>query len=127
MSSVLSYGYKLPATGDRGSTWFANLEDNITRLNQHSHNGTDSPLLTSSAFTATSATALAVDWVLQSAGTYRQTITLPGGLLFAEHTISFRHGTTGHIMYLSCEKVNATQFYLYINDNTIPVLILYGA
>ena len=39
MATILSKGYILPNTGDKGSTWFPALEHNITQLNNHIHDG----------------------------------------------------------------------------------------
>ncbi len=124
---VLAYGQKLPESGDQGSVWFSALEDNITRIDAHTHDGTDSPRLSAASFTAEIDTAAAIDWVATSGGTYRQLITMPVGFLYDDYSIGFKHGTDGHQLYLSCEKLNTTQFYVYINDNSIPVTILYGA
>ena len=46
MATTLSYGFVRPATGDKGSVFFPALEDNITQLNSHDHDGTDSALMT---------------------------------------------------------------------------------
>ena len=45
MSTTLSRGYKLPSSGDDSTTWMSNIEDNIQRLNDHDHDGTDSALI----------------------------------------------------------------------------------
>jgi hypothetical protein len=42
MSITLSYGYKKPQTGDKGSSWFPDLEHDIQQLNDHTHNGVTS-------------------------------------------------------------------------------------
>lgn len=55
--TTLTYGFKRPATGDQGSVWFPAMEDNITRLDAHDHDGTDSAQLTNSAIAAGAAIA----------------------------------------------------------------------
>ena len=51
MSTTLSKGYKLPSAGDDSTTWMSNIEDNIQRLNDHDHDGTDSALIDGSKIT----------------------------------------------------------------------------
>jgi hypothetical protein len=125
MSTTLSYGYKLPTTGDRGPVVFPDLEDNIQQLNDHNHNGTNSSLISSASITAVTQTLLAGSWVLVADGIYKQTVTIPGTLQYDNTHISFTHATTGHLLYLSVEKVSATQFDVFINDNTAGLKVRY--
>lgn len=123
----LTYGYKKPQTGDATSVWEGAIEDNTQRLNDHSHNGTDSVKLTSAAFTITTASALSANWVSQGSGTYKQTITMPVGMSYNDYNVSFRDSNTGDQLYLTCKKVSNTSFDVYINDNTLTLTLLYGA
>lgn len=123
----MSYGYKKPETGDATSVWEGAIEDNIERVNGHTHNGTDSAKLTSIAFTITTASALAANWISQGGGTYKQTITMPVGMSYNDYNVSFRDSNTGHQLYLTCEKVSNTSFDVYINDNSLTLTLLYGA
>lgn len=122
-----TYGYKKPETGDATSVWEGSVEDNVQRLNDHSHNGSDSARLTSAAFTITTATAASANWVATTGGTYRQAITMPINMSYADYNVSFRDANTGNQLYLSCEKISNTSFYVYINDNTLTITIQYGA
>lgn len=128
MSTTLSYGYILPATGDRGSVFFPALEDNITRLNSHNHDGVNSAALSSAALSRGSTTILAAAWVSQGGGTYRQEVTLPTGYTFANTMLRFEidtGGTDGHIIYPSIELGTApNKYYVYINDNTLQLIAL---
>lgn len=126
---TLSYGYKLPETGDRGSIWFPALEDNIERLNDHSHNGTDSALLTTSSMTATTNTASSTAWdaVVGKTGLYSQVVTMPTGFVYDSYMITFRNAaTSGELLYLQTEKVGTGTYRLYCNDNSISVKAFYG-
>lgn len=125
---VLSYGYKLPETGDRGNIWFPALEDNITRVNGHTHNGTDSPSLTATAFSAIMQNILAASWVLVSGSTYRQLVTVPVGMTFDRSLMQFLITAGPNInqnIYPRLEKVSVNTYYVYVNDNTIALKAYY--
>lgn len=127
MSSTLSYGYKLPATGDRGSVWFANLEDNITLSNSHSHTGTDGEPILAKYITKATASVASGSWsaVAGQAGTFKQSITLPSGYLMATTQIHFLD-PSGHPLMLSVERTSTTAFDVYINDNSLTLTAVYG-
>lgn len=126
MSTTLSYGYKIPASGESGTAVFTILEDDITRLNSHSHNGTDSALLSRTAIVGTSQTISSSSWSANGAtGHYRQAVTLPAGFSYDTVTISFRT-TAGDVIIPTVEKISATQYYVYTIDSTINFIALYG-
>lgn len=122
---VLSYGYKKPVTGDRGSVWFPALEFDIQRLNDHTHNGTNSALLDSQSVNAISQD-LAVSWTLVDTAKYRQTVTMPGTLQFNTTDISFRKTSDKSLLYLSAVRVGVNSFYVYTMDPTLDVTVIYG-
>lgn len=124
---TLSFGYKKPESGDKGSLLFDALEDDIQRLNDHSHNGTDSTKLTAQSITGVSQTILAAAWVTYGGpiGHYRQQVTVPAGFDFDEVQIAFRT-TAGAYIYPTVEKVSDTQFFVYTIDNTIDFIAIYG-
>jgi hypothetical protein len=128
VSTTLSYGYKKPQDGDKGSTFWDDLEFDIQRLNDHSHNGTDSALLASGNVTATTQAILAAGWVSQGGGLYRQLVTmpvLPTAMTFDNYWIVARDTTTKAQIYAAIEKVSATTFYIYINDNSKDLTLYY--
>lgn len=128
MSTTLSYGYKKPQDGDKGSTFWDDLEFDIQRTNDHTHNGSDSALLASGNVTTTTQNILAAGWVSQGSGYYRQLVTLPvspTAMTFDNYFMVFRDTTTKNQMILAVEKVSSTTFYVYINDNTKDVTIYY--
>lgn len=127
---TLSYGYKLPENADHGSVFFPAAAFDIQRLNDHTHNGTNSALLTAAASSAASQVILAASWVEVGSGdsNYRQLVTMPANITFEAHSITARinsGGNAGNLFYPSIEKVSANTFYLYINDNTVDVKVLY--
>lgn len=124
---TLSYGYKKPETGDRGTSLFDALEDNIQRVNDHTHNGTDSAPLTAQSIVGISEDILAVDWVTYGGpiGHYRQQVTVPAGFDFDLVQISFRTDV-GAYVYPTVERVSNTQYYIYTIDNTLDLVAVYG-
>lgn len=125
---TLTYGYELPETNDKGSVFFPALENNITQLNDHDHDGSNSARLTAQSITGVSQTITSGSWSATSGGTYRQLVTMPPGTTFDDYGIVFRlasGGSSGHQVNLSVEKVSASTFYVYINDNSVDVKILY--
>ena len=51
---LTTYGYRLPEAGDPAKTasgWFASMEFNINRLDEHDHDGANSSLLPMSSLT----------------------------------------------------------------------------
>jgi hypothetical protein len=128
---TLSYGFKKPQTGDKGSVFFPALEDNFQQLNDHTHNGTNSARLTSASVTVVTGTASAASWVAVDAvnqpGTYKQSLTMPVGMLFDDYHVAFRNSGTGEQLFLSLVKTGISTFDVYINDNSINLYILYGS
>lgn len=127
MSSTLSHGYKKPSNGDRGSTWFSNLEDNIDLSNSHDHDGTDGEQIAAKYISKATASIASGSWsaVAGQAGTYKQTVSLPSGYLMSTVQIHFLDAS-GHPLMLSVEKVSSTSYDVYINDNSLTLTAVYG-
>lgn len=121
---TLTYGLKRPQTGDQGSTLFQALEDNITRLDAHDHDGTDSSLLTTASITAITQAISSGSWIATSDGNYRQLVTLPGTLSYDSISITIKN-SSGHIVATIIEKVSANSYYVYTNDNTTSFTAVY--
>lgn len=123
---TLTYGFKLPETGDSGDALWTALEDNIERVDGHSHNGTDSAQLTAQSVIASTQTITSAGWVASGAtGHYRQAVTLPAGFDLDLVQIGFRT-TAGAVIFPTVEKISDTQFYVYCSDNTLTMIALYG-
>lgn len=122
---TLSFGYKKPSAPDGGAVVFPAMEDNIQRLNDHTHNGTDSAPIPGSSIVGASQAIPAGSWVSLGGGHYRQQVTLPAGYDYDKQAISFRL-STGDYVYPTVEKISATQFWVYTIDNTVSYVAVVG-
>ena len=123
---TLSYTFEKPVTGDKGSVFFPALERNIQKLNDHTHNGSNSSKLTSVAVVAPSSSVAAASWGVDLGdGQYRQSITVPSGVVFYEQGMQCYNSDTGEICYLKIVKITTTTFYVYVNDNSLNLKIIY--
>lgn len=123
---TLSYGYKKPQSGDNGSVFFPALEDNMQRLNDHNHDGVDSAILTTASLKVATQAISSASWSATSGGTYRQNVTISGGLNYDEISIELRDAATGHPLLLTVEKIDTSHYYVYVNDNTLDLTAVYG-
>jgi len=112
---ILSNGYKQPETGDFGDIWFPSLEDNIQRLNDHTHDGNDSEKLTATSTVGIIASILSGEFTVQGNGEFRALVSVPVGGEFDTMNIQFRDASTGEQVHLRHEKFSATQYYVYTN------------
>jgi len=122
---TLSFGFKKPETGDTGSVIFPALEGNIQQLNDHNHDGANSSKISSSAISPLTSTALSASWVLVGNGIYSQTITMPAALAYDTTTFQVRLTSSGHLVYPRIDKVSASQYTIFTNDNTADFTIHY--
>lgn len=125
---TLTYGLKRPQTNDTGADGlFTALEDNITQLDGHTHNGVNSPLLTAAAVAVVTQSIASGSWgVSVGDGMYRQTITISGSLNYDNININFKN-SIGHQVFLQVEKVSTTQYYVYTNDNSASYTAIYSS
>lgn len=112
---TLSYGYKKPANPDTGDEFYPAMEDNIQRLNDHDHDGVNSAPLASRTVSAPSGA-----WVAApiGGGVYRQQVSVPAGLNYDDCQIWFKL-STGEYVFPSVERVSASLFWVYTNDNSL--------
>lgn len=123
---ILSFLFKKPQTGDKGSVFWPALEDDIQQLNDHTHNGSNSSRIASSAVAATTQAISAAGWVAQGGGIYRQLVTMPGTILFDEYIVDFKNqASPKERLFLSTEKVTSNTYYVFINDNTVAITAYY--
>jgi len=127
MSIDISFGYKLPEDGDKGSSFFDDLEHNISRVATHNHDNVNSSTLSTISITNTTTSISSANWaaVAGKAGLYSQVVTTPGGITMGTKGIMFIDATTGDFYTLSVEQVTTTSFRVYINDNTIDLTAIY--
>lgn len=119
--TLTTYGYKLPASPDTGDVWFAALAFDIQRLNDHTHDGTNSAPLSSQ-----SQSVLSANWVAApiGGGVYRQLMTLPGALQYDTIDMWFKL-SSGETVYPTVERVSATTYYVYTNNNALAYTAFY--
>jgi len=123
---TLSFGYKKPESGDKGSALFTALEDDIQQLNDHDHDGTNSAPLTAQSIVGIVQTISSGSWVANGpTGFYRQLVTIPPGFDFDLVGISFRL-TTGEVVLPTVERQSDTTYYVYTIDNSLSFLAVYG-
>lgn len=128
MATTLSFGFVRPQTGDRGSTFFPALEDNITQLNDHTHNGTNSANISPSAISVTGFTSAisSASWGAATNGIYTQTITVPAGVTeINNYNVYFYNSSTYERLLLSMTRASATTYTVSINDNSVSLLAVY--
>lgn len=124
MSITLSYGFVKPEDGDTGASWFDNIEDNIQRTNDHTHNGVNSSLLLGSAITAQVLNFATADWGDPTLGTYSQTKTIPGSLTY-DNTVKEARLASGDVVFLTMIRASATTITVETNDNSQDVNVAF--
>jgi hypothetical protein len=133
MATLLSFGYKLPVSGERGATFFPALEDNITRTNTHNHDGSNSAPLAPSSYSTTAVLALytstinSASWAAVSgkSGLYSQVVTVPAAVTEINNYTVYFYNSSGQRLLLALERVSATTYTVYINDNSLTITALY--
>lgn len=119
MSTTLDHGIVKPATGETGATFFPILENNIQYA---------SDILSNSV--ALSGASWGSDL---GGGSYRQLVTIPSALTAAPKSFTFEtldimvRTTAGAVVYATIEKVSSTTFYVYSNDNTVALNVIFTA
>lgn len=123
MVKDLSHGVEKPEVDDTGDVWLPAVARNAQRLNDHNHNGTNSPFIPLTTQTLDSG-----DWALDPASNansqYSQTVTVPNSRNYDDVMIQFRL-SDGTVFYPSVEKQSATTYKVYINDNSQSLTVLY--
>ena len=122
---TLSFGFKKPQDGDKGQQLFDELENNWQQVNDHNHEGTNSAKLSSAALNHTSQAVADSGWVSVGNGIYRQAVSTVGGLAYENYEVLFRNSANGDRLFLDTEKISTTQFYVYINDNSVSLNVIY--
>ena len=119
---TLSNLFKKPESGDRGTVLFTALADNIQKLNDHTHNGTNSEPIAASAITKGTLAVPASGWSSDATtGLYRQSITFPGDFTHGNsHIRCFFNGGTydGLECFPTIEKITSTTAYIYSLSNS---------
>jgi len=122
---TLSYGIIKPQDGDKGQQHFDAMEANWQQINDHSHEGVDSTKLGSAALLHSNQAVSSAGWASVGNGIYRQAVSVVGGLAYESYEVVFRNSANGDRLYLDTEKIGVSQFYVYCNDNTVDLNVLY--
>jgi hypothetical protein len=122
---TLTFGFIKPQDGDKGQQHFDAMEANWQQVNDHNHEGTNSAKLGSAALNHTSQAVANSGWAIVANGIYRQAVTAVGGLPYENYELVFRNSANGDRLYLDTEKIGASQFYVYCNDNTVDLTVTY--
>lgn len=120
---TLTYGLKRPETGD--INFWDELEDNITQLDAHNHDGVTSAKLTADSVSSVYQAISSGNWANLTDGVYSQVVTMTSPLSYDEVHISFRDTTTKEILYLTCIKASTNTYTVYSNDSSINVTAIY--
>lgn len=129
---VTTYGYQIPDTGDpaKGADgWMAAVVFNFERLDEHDHDGINSPLISSASFATSTSTIAAVGWSASGSG-YKQTITVPGAVTeINNYNVKFVFtapvGQVGQVALLNYKRLTATTYEVYCSDNTAAFTAYY--
>lgn len=128
MPTTLTYGFVKPVTGDLGSSFFPALEGDIQKLNDHTHDGSNTARIPASSVTCVVQSLTAQVW--SSTGTnglYRTLVTVPAAFTDASSVQISVRDSLGEPMYLKVEFVTTTTFYIYTNDSVdVPTSIVYA-
>lgn len=118
MSTTLDHGLVKPANLDRGATWFPQLAANVQY---------QSDILSNSSVIA------AAGWGSDlGGGNYRQIVTIPTILTVSPKSFTFDtlgieiRTAAGVKCAAKVEKISATTFYVYTNDNTVDLVAIYN-
>lgn len=133
---TLSYTYQKPETGDKGSVWFPAMENNVQKLNDHDHDGSNSALIPGANINRPSSTISSASWTSDGGGNYHATVTVPTAISNAATyndviyynlvcKINTAGATYGDIIYPTIERETSTTFTVRVNDNSIDVIIYY--
>jgi hypothetical protein len=125
MSTTLTYGFKLPQNGDKGSTWFPDIAFDIQRLNDHTHDGLNSAPINSANVGVFTQELDVNDWIGDAQYTYSMTVTIPNGKLYDNSIIVFRNTVTKSQLFLGVTKLDPGTYNVYSNDNTLNITAYY--
>lgn len=117
MATTLSYGFVRPAEGDLASVWMDALEDNVTQLNSHDHDGTDSALIAAASISKYTTTIASTGYTSLGNGNYSKVITVPAAITeINSYLVQFYITATGVRVWPSVERASATSYTIYLNQ-----------
>jgi hypothetical protein len=123
---TLSYGFLKPQNNDLASVWWEAMRTNAQKMNDHTHDGANSPQLTPASIAKFTSSIAIGDWAAQGNGVYRATVTVPGAITEVNnYMLQFVSTLTPfYRSHLTVERQSATTFYVYTNNN-VAYTVLY--
>jgi hypothetical protein len=116
---TLTYGLKRPETNDRASVVFPALQANFEQLDDHDHDGDNSPRIPGTSLQTTIVTILSSAWGADlGGGYYEQTVNCPTGLDYDLATVVVKL-STGEIIHPKITRVTGAQIKIRVFDNTL--------
>lgn len=121
--------YELPVSPDQGNDVFSVLEDFMNRMAVHNHDGSNSKEISLNIDKDITVFLTGVDitWNVLGNGNYRALFTMPVSATFDGNIRKFYYkiGASDYKeFYPTVEKVSASTYYIYSNDNTIDVKVV---
>ena len=141
---TLSYGLKKPTNGDLSSEWFVEMANNLVKINDHIHNGTNSAKIESKDLTPfKQVLSDLTKWVEVKDSSnhtvrWEQTVTVPDGGSISTYTPHFKeldaNLVPGETLFLSFVVITPTPitappttYKIYSNDPTLKIQVQYDA
>ena len=127
-TSTLSKGpYQIPSPKDNGNEIADVLEEFMERMSNHDHQGADSKKITLNFDKEVQDLTIGVDLTWQSFNeAYRAQVTLPvAASPDNQRRFYFKDGAYYTEFFPTQEMISATAMWIYTNDNTIDVRIVY--
>jgi len=132
MALTLSHGFVKPQTGDRGVVWFPALEGNIQKLNDHTHDGSNSSLISITALNRSplSQSLLLAGWSAVGDGSFTRTVTTPAAMasldinIFSPKFVINSGANAGKTVFLSYTRLTSATYTLVINE-AVDLLVQY--
>lgn len=119
-----------PIDGDTGDVWADVIETFMDKLANHGHTGADSKTISLNIDKDIEEFEAGVDitWTSEGDGQYSAALTTASGSEFDTHTRTYYLGTAGGTdwrkVHLEDERVTATTYKVYSNDNTIDLRVV---
>lgn len=103
-----------PENDDTGDVWFAALNANILKINDHVHAANKT------------LTAASGNWGSDLGNSeFKQTLTVPGSKNYDDVLIQVRL-SSGEVVYPTIEKASPTTFDIFTNDNSLTYQLLFA-
>jgi len=120
--------YQTPEDTETGNTVFSILQDFMERMATHQHTGADSKEISLNIAKDVEDFTLGVDysWTDLGNGVYRAQIPVPGTTTYdaSIRKFFFDDGGDFNEFYPTVEKIDANNYYVYTNDDTLVLRVI---